>query len=69
MGFSVDIKFLKQCKKVMTVEQQKKLAEAIQEGGSKTDKFTRQEFKDLVNRMVDLKTTNKFNRNNKEDNT
>ena len=58
MEFSVDIKFLKQCKKVMTVEQQKKLAEAIQEGGLKTDKFTRQEFKDLVNRMVDLKRRN-----------
>jgi len=66
MGFSVDITFLKQCKKVMTVEQQKKLADALQEGGSKTDKFTPQEFKDLVNRLVELKTTKRDNRNNKE---
>ena len=65
MGFSVDIKFLKQCKKVMTVEQQKRLADAIQEGESKTEKFTRQEFKDLVNRMIDLKTTDRFNRKKK----
>ena len=55
MEFFVDIKFLKQCKNVMTIEQLQKLNEAIREGGSKTDKFTPREFRDLVNKIVGLR--------------
>jgi hypothetical protein len=52
MGFPIDVKLLKQCMRFMTEDQVKRLAEAISAGEEKTTRFTLDEFKDLVNKVV-----------------
>ena len=48
MGFPIDVRLLKQCKKIMAEDQVMRLNQAIENGEKKTNRFTLDEFKELV---------------------
>jgi len=52
MEFSVRLKLLIQLKTVMTREQLTKWDHAVENGESKTTRFTAEEFRDVVNKFV-----------------
>jgi len=56
MGFPIDVRLLKQCKKIMAEDQVLRLNQAIENGEKKTNRFTLDEFKELVNKLVESRT-------------
>ena len=64
MGFSVRLKLLIQLKTVMTTEQLTKLDHAVENGELKTTRFTPEEFRDLVNKLVAYRLAKRMRRLN-----
>jgi len=65
MEFPVRLKLLIQLKTVMTMEQLKKLDDAVQNGELKTIRFTAEEFRVLVNKFVAHKLAKRMRHLNK----
>jgi len=64
MDFPVRLKLLIPLKKVMTREQLAKLDHAIQNGELKTNRFSAEEFRELVNRFVAYRLAQRLKRLN-----